>query len=135
MAVNLQAYGQYGVRLSGENYGKGSIETPINISITGCTYEATFTIANGANTVIYSNSLTSFNYGFVVSDYNTRILITASDSNSLNLNLLGSGITGQFGLPLQLGGSATVNAATVINALQVFNVSGNAATVYIALFK
>ena len=135
MAVNLQCFGFGSARIDRELVTAGSIETPTNIQVDGEVYETQREIANAANTVVYNDELSTFNYLWIASDYNTRVVFADTGGNSFSMTLRGTGVSKKYGVPIQLGADETVNAATTINSVTVFNSSGNTAKVSILVVK
>lgn len=130
MAVTIQHFSRTSMRLNKEAKGAGSLEFPASLSIDGELHNQNFQIANNANTVLYSDELGTFDVCHISSDFDVRLLITSTDSNSFNITLKGSGRSGEYGFPFVLGDDLTVSSAT-INAFQAFNTSGSTANVQV----
>lgn len=130
MATNLQIFGRFSGRVDGEVRQGGTVERPINVAIAGIDYSHVFSVANSANTTIYSANLADFNFIWIASDYTVAMKITDTNSNTFRLALVGSGVTGRYGIPFMLGDDGTTGAFT-INTVQVFNTSGNTAKIRI----
>lgn len=135
MSFNLQSYGRISSLIDGEPLEGGSIDTPVSIVINGQTYNRVFSIANGANSLVYNNDLSGFEYLFIQSDFNTRALVTDNSGNSLSLGIRGTAKTNQYGIPFQLGLDETANSTVLINAIRIFNTSGSTAKVKIIAVK
>jgi hypothetical protein len=129
MSATLNVWASAGARIDGRAFPLGDHNVPTAITVTGNVHERRDTIANAANAVVYSDELGDFVFGWLESDMTTRVVLTDTESNSFSLPLLGTGESGKMGLPLLLGGDDTVNTATTINSIQVFNVSGSSAKV------
>lgn len=134
MSFNLLAWAKATVRLDGETINLGSLEKPVSISVTGNVHERIETIANSANATIYSDELGDFTFLGIVSDFNTRVQVTDTASDTFSLPLLGTGVTNKYGLPLMLGDDTT-NTGASINSVQVFNNSGSTAKVKLVIVE
>lgn len=130
---NLQVYSRYSSLIDSNLVDGGSMDIPTNITVNGLVHELTTSVANGANAVVYNDELSSFNFLYLSSSYNTRALITDTASNTFSINLRGtnegSNNNVRLGVALQLGSDKTADANTSINSIQVFNTSGNTASV------
>jgi len=129
MAFSLQAFGFFSSLVDDEDVKGGSLERSITISVDGEVSKEVESIANGANTVVYSNSPASFNFMYLASDYNTRALISDNTGNTFSLTLRGTGVSKKYGIPVMIGSPYTSNSSGVINSITVFNESGNTAKV------
>lgn len=132
MAVNLQVFNRASTRIDNTIVFAGSAEIPANFSISGLKYESVFSIANSANTVIFTNSnLSDFELLFIESDYDVRLLIGDTNSNTFSVNIRGSGLDNRYGPALVLSYNHTTDASNTINTVTAFNSSGNTAKVHI----
>ena len=129
MAFNLQSYSRFAVRLFGEPVSAGSIEKPVSLSVTGNVHKKTATIANGANTAMYSAELTNFSFLYVASDYDVRLAMTDTDSSSFSVTISGTDVDNEYGIPFVLSSDETVDANTTVNSVVAHNSSGSTATV------
>jgi len=113
-------------------YQVGSLETPISVTATNeIVYQRVFSISNSANATVYDDTLGNFDYLWVASDFNTRLLCTNVNSVALNFQLLGTGTSGSYGVPFVLGLDLSTNSSVTINTLQVFNDSGSTANILV----
>jgi hypothetical protein len=135
MTATILAYGSISALIDGQRLNVGSIDTPASFIVNGQKHEVTWSIANGANAVIYANSLGAFNTVAIECDFNTRIVLTDTASNVFNLGIRGTGKARQYGLPLPITLSTTINAATTINSIVVHNESGSTAKVHAIVIK
>lgn len=135
MSTNLQVFTAFSTRLNGQDKKGGSTANPFNYALTGEVYEFIDAIANGANSVMYSNTLGSFDFLWLQSDYNTRVVITDTNSNTFSLHIRGTAVNNQYGIPLILAFDETDGGTAVINAIQVFNTSGNTAHTRLVIIK
>ena len=135
MAFPLQNWTRADVLIGNEPVSVGSIERPATINTTGNKYFLTETIANGANAVVYNSSLTAFTYLYIASDFDTRMKLTDTGSNTFSVTLRGTNTEEKYGIPFQLGADETVNTATTLNTIQIFNTSGNTAKVKILVVE
>lgn len=120
------------VRVDGVTYQVGSLETPISVTATNeIVYQRVFSISNSANATVYDDTLGNFDYLWVASDFNTRLLCTNVNSVALNFQLLGTGTSGSYGVPFVLGLDLSTNSSVTINTLQVFNDSGSTANILV----
>jgi hypothetical protein len=132
MAVTLQSYNRAVVRVDGTTYAAGSLETPVSVTITNeIVFQRVYSIATGANATVYDDTLANFDFIWVSSDFNTRLLCTNVNSVALNFQLLGTGTSGSYGVPFILGLDLSTNSSVTINTLQVFNDSGSTANVLV----
>jgi len=115
-----------------ENYPGG--EKPVSLSIPNDeVYRRIATIANAANAVVYADQLSTFTFMLVACDYNTRILVTDTNSASMSFTLRGTGVVNQYGIPWMLGEDLTTTGFRV-NAVQLFNTSGSTANCICLVF-
>lgn len=135
MAFNLQVFAHVAGLIDNEEIDAGSLERAISLSVTGNVLKRREAIANGANSVLYSNELNGFNFLYAASDYDTRIRFTKTDGSTCDFELTGTGKSQKYGIPLMLGSDDTVNSNVTINAIQVFNESGSAAKVILIAVK
>lgn len=135
MAISLQAYSYFASLIDSNLLSKGSLESPISIQLDGDPFTFGQTIANAANAIMYSDQLGTFNYLYIASDFNLRMLITDNASQTFSLGLRGTGVSNSFGIAFQLGLDETSNSTTTINAVQVFNTSGSSARCLIVVAK
>lgn len=135
MSNSLQSYSYFASLIDSNKLEEGSLETPISITLDGDPYKFGATIANAANTIMYADQLGTFNFLYIACDFDLRILITDNASASFSLGLRGTGISGRFGIALQLGLDETSNTNTTINAVQAFNTSGSTARCLIVVAK
>jgi hypothetical protein len=131
MAINLQAYHRASVRIDNTVVQAGTVEQPINFAVAGLKYDAVFSLANTANTLIYNNDLTDFEYLYIAADFGVRLLITDSNSDAINFQLRGTGVAERYGLPFILGDNATDGAGNTVATIRAINTSGNTAKVRI----
>lgn len=135
MSINLQTYGRFSVRIDERTVSAGSIEKPVNISIDGTSHQRVASIANASNTAMYSNELSTFNYLYLASDYNTRIVVMDTESNSFSFQLRGTGEANKYGVEFKLGLDETLNSSVTINSVHAYNTSGNTAKVICIVLK
>lgn len=135
MSVTLQVFGHVGGLIDKEEVDVGSLHRPVSVSVTGNVHRKTVTIANGANTTLYSDELGNFVLFYAVSDRTTRVVLTDTAGNSFNLPLRGTNTTGKYGVPLILGDDSTVNSNISINSVVVFNESGSSAKVKLTIIE
>lgn len=135
MTATLIMYGSMNGLLDGRRINAGTIDTPFSISVNGRRHEVTEEIANAANTTIYANSMGAFNTVAIECDYNTRAVLTDTESNVFSIGIRGTGKTSKYGLPLQLTLGNTINSATTINSIVVHNQSGSTAKVHAIVVK
>lgn len=129
MAESLFVYAKVMGDFDTDLISLGSTQVPVSVNTTGHIHKRTAIIANAANTVVYNDELGTFNFCWLASDYNTRVLITDNASASFSIQLLGTGTSGSYGVPLMLALDETSNSSATINAIQVFNNSGSTAQV------
>lgn len=128
MSLNLQCYGRFSGRIDNELTKGGSLETPISISVDGEVYHRIFDIASNSNSIIYNDELGEFNYLFMASDLDCRVLVTDNASNTFAIVLKGVGVQAgstslsKYGVPIQLGSDRTTSNTVRINTLQAFNI-------------
>jgi hypothetical protein len=130
----VQFYNYMGSRFTNQSIQAGSLERPVSVTVAGSKYEVEYEIANGANTLMYNNQLTSFNTLYLVSDFNTRAQFGDTGNAAFSIGLRGTGNTEKFGVALTLGSDSTTSGNT-INTIRVFNVSGSTATVRLIATK
>jgi len=135
MSTTLQSYARFVCVLDSEELKAGSVETPFSFAVDGETFHKVASIANAANTTMYNDELSTFNFMYLVSDYDVRIVLTDSGANTFSLQLKGTGISGDYGLPLQLGLDETLNTATTLTTVVAFNTSGSTAKVMAFVVK
>lgn len=129
MSVTLNVWASAGARIDGRGFPLGDHSVPAAISVTGNVHERREAIANSANAVMYNDELGDFEFLWIESDMNTRVLLADTAGNSLSVPLRGTGTSGKMGLPLLLGGDNTADSNTSINTVTVFNESGSTARV------
>lgn len=134
MTFPVQVWSRVDARLGSEHVKDGSLEVPTSIEVVGNAIEKIVTVANAANSVIYNADLTGFLYLRVVTDFNTRLLITDTASNTFAVRLRGTGVADSFGIPFQLGADDTSSSQT-LNTLQIFNTSGNTAKIKLLVIQ
>lgn len=136
MSFNLQVFSLLSSRVYDDVVDAGSLEKPSNVTIDGNTFSHTYTIANAANTVIYSNTIPSgFKALAIYSDHNTRALITDTGSNTFSVRTRGTAVDNEFGMPVLLPDNKTDSTdSNTINTIQIFNTSGNTAHVRIIAY-
>jgi len=135
MTVNLQVYSKASALVQGRVVGFGSLDVPASIEITGDKFEKTVPVANAANTVMYADELGGFNYLAIASDYDTRILLTDTGGDTFSLQIRGSGTSNEPGPPQEFFQDHTSDDTDRINAVRVFNESGNAAQVSLVVLE
>jgi hypothetical protein len=132
MAVTLQSYNRATVRVDGVTYSVGSLETPISITVTNeIVFQRVYSIATGANATVYDDTLSNFDFLWIASDFNSRLLCTNVNSVALNFQLLGTGTSGSYGVPFILGLDLSTNSSVTVNTFQVFNDSGSTANILV----
>lgn len=132
MTINLQAFTRVSTRIDNTHVFAGSTQIPVNFAINGTKYDKVFSIANAANSVIYTNTnLEDFEYLFIASDYNVRLLIGDTNSNTFSVQLRGTGVDNRYGVPFILAFNHTTDASNTINTITAFNTSGNTAKIQI----
>jgi hypothetical protein len=125
MATNFQNFCRFSSRIDNTVVQGGTVERPVSFSIAGVKYDTTFSIANAANSTVYSTDLADFDYLWIESDYNVRALLTDTNSNTFSIQIRGSGVTNRYGIPFILGLDETTDASNTVNTVQIFNTSGN----------
>lgn len=132
MAINLQAYSRVSTRIDNTVVQAGSIERPVNYAISGTKHDQVVSISNSANSVLYvAADLADFEYLYIASDYDVRLLIGDTNSNTFSLQLRGTGVDNRYGVPFILGYNHTTDASNTINTITAFNTSGNTARIRI----
>lgn len=134
MSVNLQVFTRASARIDNTNVVAGSTERPINYTITGVKHERTVSIANAANSTVFAADISAFSFLLLESDYNTRVLLTDTNSNTFSIWLRGTGVSERYGVPFILANDNT-SSTYIVNAIQVFNTSGNTAKVHILILN
>ena len=135
MTATIIGYGSLSALIDGQRVNVGSIDTPASFNIGGQKHEVTWSVANAANAAIYANSLGAFNTVAIECDFNTRVVLTDTESNVFSLGLRGTGKASQYGLPLFISLGTTVNSATSINSIVVHNESGSTAKIHAIVLK
>jgi len=135
MSFIVSCYARFASILDGTPYQGGSIEKPTTLVVAGQKEDPTYTIANAANATVYSNSIGQFEFAFIESDMNTRVVLTDTESNVFSLGLRGTGVAGRYGVGLPLGQGTTLNSNTTINSIVVHNESGSSAQVRAFIVK
>lgn len=125
---NFQVYGRFEGRFDNTVVQGGSIERPVFMNVGGTKFDQVFSIANAANTTIYNAQLSDFDFLFIQSDYDLRLLLTDTASNTFSINIKGTGVNNRYGIPFILGLDETSSGQT-LNTVQAFNTSGNTAKV------
>lgn len=132
MTINIQAYSRASARIDNTVVQAGSLERPVNFEITGSKYDTVFSIANSANAVIYTDSnLADFEYLWIASDHDVRLLIGDTNSNTFSFNLRGTDKDSRYGVPFILGYNHTTDSGNTVNTITAFNTSGNTAKIRI----
>jgi hypothetical protein len=121
-------YGFLSARLGGRPVQAGSLERPHNVTVTGNIHRRDEAIANGANAVLYNDQMGDFKVLYMESDFNVKVKITNTKGTSFELPLAGQANTEKYGVPFMLGDD-TSGSGNTVNTIQVFNTSGNTATV------
>ena len=132
MSVNLQLFARMSARIDNTIVVAGSTERPINYTITGIKHERTVSIANAANAALFAADVSAFSLLWLESDYNTRVLLTDTNSNTFSIWLRGTGVSERYGVPFILANDNTASTF-IVNSVQVFNTSGNTAKVHILI--
>lgn len=135
MSTTLQAYNKFVTIIDGEEVKAGSVERPTSLAVDGTVFRRVASIANAANTTMYSDELGTFNFMHLASDFDTRVVLTDSSANSFSIQLRGTGEVGSYGLPFELGLDETVDANTTLTTVAVFNTSGSTAKVLALVIK
>ncbi len=133
MAINFQSYTRASVRIDNTVVSAGSLERPVNFALgTGTKHDQVVSIANAANSVLYAAAdLADFEYLYIASDYDVRLLIGDTNSNTFSIQVRGTGTDSRYGVPFILGYNHTTDASNTINTITAFNTSGNTAKVRI----
>ena len=135
MTATLNVWASAGARIDGRALPLGSHAVPTSISVTGNVHRRRDVIANGANSTMYSDELGRFSFGWIEADFNTRVLLTDTQSATFSLPVRGTGTAGVYGMPLFLPNDVTTNSNVTINSIQVFNDSGSDATVNVVIIE
>lgn len=132
MAINFQSYTRASVRIDNTVISAGSLERPVNFTVTGTKHDQIVSIANAANSVLYvAADLADFEYLYIASDYDVRLLIGDTNSNTFSIQVRGTGTVNRYGVPFILGYNHTTDASNTINTITAFNTSGSTAKVRI----
>ena len=134
MSFNIQVYSRVDGLLGTEAINDGSLDRAVTLPVTGQVLQKTFTIANAASKTIYSTDFANFKFLRVVSDLNTRMVLTDTASNTFAVRLRGTGVADKYGVPFQLGSDVTASGQTLITMV-VHNASGNTAKVKVLVFS
>jgi hypothetical protein len=130
--ITIQAYSRVSARIDNTVVSAGSLERPINFEASGTKYDKILSVANATNTVIYtSTNIEDFEYLYIASDRDVRLLIGDTNSNTFSFNLRGTGVDYRYGVPFILGYNHTSDSGNTVNSITVFNESGNTAKVAI----
>lgn len=127
MTFSTQVWTRVAALVNGvaENYPGN--DRPVSVSIPNDeVYRKIITISNNANATIYADQLSTFMFMLVACDFNTRMLVTDTNSASMSFTLRGTATANQYGVPFMLGDDLTTSGFRV-NAVQLFNTSGSTA--------
>lgn len=134
MAFNLQVFSRFSIRIDNTDLRGGSFEVPTTFDVDGEVFDRTYSIANAANSVVYNTSISTFNFIFIQSDEDARLLITDTNTNTFSIWTRGTGVTSRYGVPFILANDNT-EGAYVVNTVQAFNTSGNTARIRVVAIK
>ncbi len=129
------SYAKVDSRIDENRVDLGSLERPATVTVDGEVYDRVASIANAANSIVYADQLTSFNFVMVQSDQDVRLLITDNASSSFSVTVKGTGVLNKYGVGFMLGSDKTASSSVRINSLQAFNTSGATAKVRVLIVK
>lgn len=147
MAI-VQVWNYWSVTIDGQLYEFGSLSSPVAVPVAGGVIDpVVHSIAN--NTTVDSwvatseEALSDFDFLFIVSDFDVFVELTVDQNAGVGkvvstVQVKGTGVSGKYGVPLQLGSdTAKANYSEdfaggsddVIDRLRIRNESGSTAKV------
>jgi len=134
MAFSAQVWTSVAALLNGVPEGYPGNNRPVSLTIDNDeVYRKIITITNATNAVIYADQLSTFTFMLVACDFNTRLLVTDTNSDTMSFTLRGTAVANQYGVPWMLGEDLTTTGFRV-NAIQLFNTSGSTARAICLVF-